>query len=79
MQQQRLSVEVVLQRERSSMPQAEVWILDQLRAEEPSKVKDLVYLRARLNRSRPFDAHIVDGLAGADAQGVDQVTSNQDA
>lgn len=60
------------------MPQAEVRVLNQLRAEQASEVKHLVYLCPRLDRTRPFNAHIVDGLAGADAQAVDQVAGYQD-
>lgn len=60
------------------MPQAEVWVLDQLCTKQASKVKHLADLCPGLNRARPFNAHIVDGLTWADAQGVDQVTGYQD-
>ena len=60
------------------MPQAEVWVLNQLCAKQPSKVEHLVYLRPGLDRTGPFNTHIVNSLAGADAQSVDQVTGYQD-
>lgn len=78
MQKQRLSVQVVLQSERGSVPQAEVRVLNQLCAEQPSKVKHLVYLRPGLDGTGPFNAHIVDSLTGANSQSVDQVTGYQD-
>lgn len=61
------------------MPQVKIWVLKQLRAKQASKVKHLIYLRLRLDGTRPFNAHVVDGLAGADAQAVDQVAGDQDA
>lgn len=60
------------------MPQAEVWILSELRAEQASEVKHLVYLRPGLDRTRSFNAHVVDRFAGAYTQGVDEVTRYQD-
>lgn len=77
MQQQSLSVQVVLQSERSSMPQAQVWVLDQLCTKQAGKVKHLADLCAGLDRARPFNPHVVDGLARADTQGEDQVTGDQ--
>lgn len=61
------------------MPQVKIWVLKQLCAKQASKVKHLIYLRPRLDGTRPFNAHVVDGLAGADAQAVDQVAGYQDA
>lgn len=77
-QQQRLPVEVVLQAERGSVPQPQVRVLDQLRGQQPGEVKHLADLRAGLDGARPPDAHVVHGLARADAQGVDQVACDQD-
>lgn len=78
-QQQRLSIQVVLQGERGAVPQAQVGILDQLRAEQASKAEHLVDLRPGLDGARSFDPHIVDGLTGAEAKSVDQVTGDQNA
>lgn len=78
-QQQRLSIQVVLQGEWGSVPQAQVRVLDQLRAEQASEAEHLVDLRPRLDGARPLDPYVVDGLAGAEAESVDQVTGDQDA
>lgn len=61
-----------------SMSQGEVWVLDQLCAKQASKVKHLTYLRSGLNRTRPFNPHIMHSLTWADAQDVDQVAGYQD-
>lgn len=79
MQQQRLSIQVVLQGEWGSVPQAQVRVLDQLRAEQASKAEHLVDLRPCLDGARTFDPYVVDGLARAEAESVDQVTGDQDA
>ena len=79
MQQQCLSVQVVLQSERGSVPQVQVWILDQLCTEQAGKVKHLADLCAGLDRARTFNPHVVDGLTRADPQGEDQVTGDQHA
>lgn len=60
------------------MPQAEVWVLNQLCAKQAPKVKHHVYLCSGLNGARPFNPHIVYGLAWADAQRVDQITGYED-
>lgn len=60
------------------MSQAEVWVLNQLCTEQASEIKHLADLCPRLNRARPFNPQVVDGLTGADAQGVNQVTGYQD-
>lgn len=77
-QQQRLTVQIMLEGEGGSVPQVKIWVLNQLRAKHASEVEHLIYLRPRLDRARPFNAHVVDGLAGADAQAVDEVTGYQD-
>lgn len=76
-QQQRLAVEVVLQGERGSVAQTEVRVLDQLCGEQPGEVKHLADLRPGLDGARAPDAHVVHGLARADAQGVNQVAGDQ--
>lgn len=78
MQQQRLSIEIMLQSERGSVSQAEVWVLDQLRTKQASKIEHLADLGPGLDRARPFNAHVVNGLTRADTQGVDQVAGYQD-
>lgn len=60
------------------MPQAEVWVLDQLCAKQASKVKHLADLRPGLDGARTLNPHVVDSLTGADAQGVDQVAGYED-
>lgn len=60
------------------MPQAEVWVLDQLCTKQACKIKHLADLCPGLDGARPFNPHVVDGLTRADAQGVDQVTGYQD-
>lgn len=77
-QQQRLAVEVVLQGERGSVPQTEVRVLDQLCGEQPGKVEHLADLRAGLDGARASDAHVVHGLAWAEAERVNQVAGDQD-
>lgn len=76
-QQQRLSIQVVLQGERGAVPQAQVRVLHQLRAEQASEAEHLVDLRPGLDGARPFDPHVVDSLAGAETERVYQVTGNQ--
>lgn len=61
------------------MPQAEVRVLGQLRTEQTSKVEHLRDLGSGLDRARPFNSYIVDCLAWADAQDVDQVTGDKDS
>lgn len=78
-QQQRLSIQVVLQGERGAVPQAQVGVLHQLRAQQTSEAEHLVDLRPGLDGARSFDPHVVDGLAGAEAESVDQVAGDQDA
>lgn len=53
------------------MPQGKVRVLNQLCAKQAGKIKHLAYLCPGLDRARPFDPYEVDGLARADAQGVD--------
>lgn len=71
MQQKGLTVQVVLQGERGSVAQAEVWVLCQLCAQQTSKFKYHINLGPGLNGARSFGTHIVDGLTRTDAQGVD--------
>lgn len=78
-QQQPLSIQVVLQGEGGAVPLAQVGVLDQLCAEQASEAEHLVDLRPGLDGARSFDAHVVDGLTGAEAQSVDQVTGDQNA
>lgn len=78
-QKQRLAIQVVLQGERGAVPQAQVGILDQLRAEQASEAEHLVDLRPGLDGARSLDPHVVDGLTGAEAESVDQVTGDQNA
>lgn len=59
------------------MPQAQVRVLDQLRGEQAGEVKHLADLGAGLDGARAPDAHVVHGLAGADAQRVNQVAGDQ--
>ena len=61
----------MLQGEGASVAEAEVWVLGQLGAEQPGKVKHVLDLSTGLDGAGPLDAHVVHCLAGTDAQGVD--------
>lgn len=72
-----LALQVLAEAEGVAMAKRQARVLQQLTAQQPSKVENQADLGTRLDGARALDPHIVHRLTGCDVQRVHQVTRYQ--